>query len=452
MEGAQTWRVAVVGAGPAGFYATDYLLKAGAKVDLFERLPAPFGLLRYGVAPDHQNIKRAGVALERTLKQPDLTFIGNVSLGKDVSLEELLADYDQVLVATGSAGDRRMGIPGESLPGSVAATSFVGWYNAHPDFSVQDFDLRGSRAVVVGVGNVAMDVARVLVRSPADLAKTDIANYALEILSRSPIREVVLLGRRGPAQAAFDVGELKDIAALPGVELVLDGRTSLEFDGDPAQLSTSARRNLEFLATLPRETSGTRERVVRLVFCASPKALYGNAEGVQEIEIERTRLRRTEDGSVVAEGTGELERLETNFVVRAIGYRAEPVSGLPFDSRASLIPNQGGRAGQPHEIVPRCYVSGWIKRGPVGLLGSNKVDARETVDHMLEDRDAALASQGARRPGSVRARLEERGARVVDAAAWQRVDEKERSAGSSAQKVREKFATVGELLRAAHEG
>jgi ferredoxin/flavodoxin---NADP+ reductase len=438
-------RVAVVGSGPAGFYAADMLLKQGASVDVFERLPAPFGLLRYGVAPDHQNIKRAGVAFERTAQHPNFRYFGNVEIGRSLSISELLVDYDQLLVAIGSGSDRKLGLPGEDLRGSVAATSLVGWYNGHPDFYGLFFDLDSERAVVVGIGNVALDVARLLVRSPSELASTDIASHALEAFEQSRVREVVLLGRRGPAQAAFDQGELADIAALPGVEVVIEGDVSFE---PTPNLSANAKRNLEYLSTLPRVPSGRAERLVRVRFLASPKEIHGLGGRVDSIDIERTELVVRPDGSVSARGTGEIERLKCGLVVRSIGYQATPLPGLPFDDRAGVIPNQGGRVGLASEVLPRCYVVGWIKRGPVGLLGSNKQDAKETVDNMLADRSAALESRSQRAPGRALELLRQRAIRSVSYAEWQRIDAIERESGKAKGKVREKLCTLEGLLGA----
>jgi len=438
-------RVAIVGSGPAGFYAADLLLKQGALVDMFERLPAPFGLLRYGVAPDHQNIKRAGVAFERTAQHANFRYFGNVEIGRVLTISELLADYDQLLVAIGSGSDRKLGLPGEELRGSVAATSLVGWYNGHPDFYGLFFDLDSERAVVVGIGNVALDVARILVRSPAELASTDIASHALEALEQSRVREVVLLGRRGPAQAAFDQGELADIAALAGVEVVIEGDVSFE---PTPNLGAPARRCLEYLASLPRTPSGRAERLVRVRFLAAPKALQGLGGRVDSIEIERTELVTRPDGSVSARGTGDVETLTTGLVIRSIGYQATPLPGLPFDERAGVIPNQGGRVGPPSETLPRCYVVGWIKRGPVGLLGSNKQDAKETVDHMLADSALCVASRAERTAGQALELIRSRSVRSVSYPDWQRIDALERSAGAAKGKVREKLVTLDALLAA----
>jgi ferredoxin--NADP+ reductase len=442
-DGPEPLRVAIAGAGPAGFYAAEALLRAGAAVDLFERLPAPFGLLRYGVAPDHQNIKRAGAAFERTAKHPAFRYFGNVAIGEQLSIDELASDYDQVLVAIGAATDKKLGLPGEELAGSVAATAFVGWYNGHPEFASQRFDLSSRRAVIVGMGNVAMDVARVLVKTPRALADTDIAREALEVLATSQVREVVLLGRRGPAQAAFDQGELADIEALEGVEVVIEGAV---FDEPPPDLPVGAKRNLEFLAGLPREPSGSAERLVRLRFCAAPCRLLGEDGRTRALEIERTELVRRADGSVSARGTGERETLDTGLVVRSIGYQARPLEGLPFDAAASVIPSSEGRVGRAGEVMPGRYVVGWIKRGPVGLLGSNKQDAKETVDSMLADRERSLSTRSERRPGRALELLHERRVRTVSYADWLKIDEVERALGAKAGKVREKLVSVEAML------
>lgn len=444
--GVDSLRVAIVGAGPAGFYAADRLIKlGGCQVDLFERLPAPFGLLRYGVAPDHQNIKRAGAAFERTAALAGCRYFGNVQVGRDITVDELLSDYDQLLIATGSGGDRKLGLPGEDLLGSIAATSFVGWYNGHPDFSALTFDLESSRAVIVGMGNVALDVARVLVRDPGELATTDIASYALEALQRSRVREVVLVGRRGPAQAAFDHGELEDIAALAGVEVVVEGAVELQVTPG---LSTPAKRNVELMATLPRRATSNAERRVRLRFLAAPRRLVGLGPRVGGIELERMELVTRPDGSVSARGVGETETLTTGLVIRSIGYQASPLPGLPFDENASLIPNSGGRVVSADAALERSYVVGWIKRGPVGLLGTNKQDAAETVDSMLGDRERALATRAERQPGRVARLLQERGVRTISYAEWLRLDALERELGVSRGKVREKLYSVQSMLQA----
>jgi ferredoxin--NADP+ reductase len=295
------------------------------------------------------------------------------------------------------------------------------------------------------MGNVALDVARLLVKRPSELATTDIAAYALRELERSNVREVVLLGRRGPAQAAFDQGELADIAELEGVEVVVEGGVRGAATDD---LPVGQKRNLEYLATLPEVPSGNAERVVRLKFCAAPHRVLGDETKVTAIEIERTELVSRPDGSVSARGTGEKQLLETGLIVRSIGYQAKALDGLPFDAKGSVIPNQLGRVGLAAEVVAGCYVCGWIKRGPVGLLGTNKQDAKETVDAMLADRDAVLLTRSARRPGRVLELCRERGVRPVSYADWLKIDERERANGAEVGKIREKFVSVAEMLAA----
>jgi ferredoxin--NADP+ reductase len=448
MAEADRLKVAVVGSGPAGFYAADALLRATppADVDLYERLPVPFGLVRFGVAPDHQTIKRVQVAFERTAALPGFRFLGNVELGRDVSVEELLGGYHAVLIATGAAQDRRLEIPGEDLVGSYAATSLVGWYNGHPDFVGQKFSLQAERAVIVGMGNVALDVARLLLRDRDDLAETDISSAALAALRESPVREVVLLGRRGPAQAAFDQGELEAIADLPGVAVAVDGDVSFE---DDAALAAPARKNLAYLARLRLAglagTSGA-ERTLRLCFLASPVEILGHEGRARGVRVETNQLVGL-GPHARAEPTGKLWELAAGLVIRSVGYRGTAIPGVPFDAKRNVIPSSAGRVtsldGRP---LPGLYTSGWIKRGPSGLIGTNKACSKETVELLL--RDAALLRS--RTLGlDVPELLRQRGARVIGFADYQKIDAVERARGAERGKVRDKLESVGEMLAAA---
>jgi ferredoxin--NADP+ reductase len=445
MPEAERLKIAVVGSGPAGFYAADALLRAAspAQVDLFERLPVPFGLVRYGVAPDHQSIKRVQVAFERTAAQAGFRYFGNVELGRDVSVGELLRGYHAVLVATGAALDRRLDIPGENLDGSYAATSFVGWYNGHPDFVDLRFSLGAERAVVVGMGNVALDVARVLLRDRDELAKTDISSAALQALRDSPVREVVLLGRRGPAQAAFDQGELEAIADLPGVAVRVDGDVSFT---DEAELSGPARKNLAYLARLTLQPRSDAARVLRLRFLASPLEILGHAGRVRGVRIADNRL--VGSGPLVrAEPTGVFWELPAGLVIRSVGYRGHAVPGLPFDAQRNVIPSSAGRVtnlgGEPQAGL---YVAGWIKRGPTGLVGTNKADSKETVDLLLRDADALRA----RKPTlDVDELLDARGVKIVTFAGYQRIEALEKMRGAALGKVRDKLTRVPDMLAAA---
>jgi ferredoxin--NADP+ reductase len=434
-------RAAIVGSGPAGFYAAEFLLRAGLSVDLYEKLPAPFGLVRYGVAPDHQTIKRVAAAFERTAKQSTFRFRGNIEIGSALSVEELRSAYHAVVLAYGASSDRRLGVPGEDLQGSHAATSFVAWYNSHPAHRGDRYDLSSERAIVVGLGNVALDVARVLVRNPDELAGTDISGAALAALKESRVREVVLLGRRGPAEAAFDQGELADIVALPGVEVTVEGATNFTV---PEGADAATRKNVEYLATLPRAPSGRAERRVRLRFLASPAELLGEGGRVRAMRIEENELVVSGD-KVQARGTGRFEELSTGLVVRSIGYQGIPITGVPFDAKRGIVPNACGRVlGPDGEPIPGLYVTGWIKRGPTGLIGTNKACAKDTVEVVLAE--VATLAEPAIEPSALDARLLERGARVVDYDAWRKVDAVELERGKSLGKVREKLANIEDML------
>jgi ferredoxin/flavodoxin---NADP+ reductase len=445
MAEADRLKIAVVGSGPAGFYAADALLRAAppCAVDLFERLPVPFGLVRYGVAPDHQGIKRVQVAFERTAALPGFRFFGNVEVGRDVSVEELRKGYHAVLFATGAALDRRLDIPGEDLEGSYAATSLVGWYNGHPDFVGLKFSLAAGRAVVVGMGNVALDVARILLRDRDELAKTDISEVALAALRESPVREVVLLGRRGPAQAAFDQGELEAIADLPGVGVQVDGEVSF---ADEADLPAPARKNLAYLARLKMQGVANPSRVLRLRFLASPVELLGGSGRVRALRVEDNRLVGA-GPHIRAEPTGKVWELETGLVIRSVGYRGSAIPGMPFEGKRNVIPSSAGRvtnlAGEPQ---PGLYTAGWIKRGPSGLIGTNKADAKETVDLLLRD---VPELRGRVLTLDVVDLLAARRVQVVTFEHYRNIDNTEKARGMARGKARDKLTSVPDMLAAA---
>jgi ferredoxin--NADP+ reductase len=445
-------RVAVVGSGPAAFYTADFLLRdksAHVEVDMFERLPTPFGLVRFGVAPDHQSIKRVIAAFERIAGHESFRFFGNVEVGRELPTELLLAEYHAVVFATGSATDKRLGVPGEDLPGSVPATAFVGWYNGHPDFQAEQFDLTTERAVVVGMGNVAMDVARILVRAPSELADSDITHGALQVLRSSAVREVVLLGRRGIAQAAFEQSELADIAELPGVAVSVDGDLP---ELDRAGLSPAARKNVEYLAQLAVAPPKQSARRVRLRFQASPVEILGS-ERVTGVRIEHNTLSTRPNGDVSARGSGSFEEISCGLVLRSIGYRGVAIAGVPFDEVRGVIPNEQGRVlGSDGHVLPGLYVAGWIKRGPTGLVGTNKGDAKETVLSLLADARLLHATHAPSHPERIVERLRELGVRALSFADWQRLDRFELEAGKVTGKVREKLVSVEAMLRALDRG
>jgi len=390
-------RVAVVGSGPAGLYTAEALIKQSAalpepveiKVDVLDRLPTPYGLVRYGVAPDHKSIKSVANYLRRVLESPDVTFLGGVRFGEDVTREELVGAYDAVVYATGAMRDRRLGIPGEDLPGSYAATDFVNWYCGHPDLDPSAFVLTAESAVVIGVGNVAVDVARILTRDVSELHETDIPEPVLDVLRASSIREVHVVGRRGPAYAKFTTKELRELGELPGVSVSVDADemdlTTFDASGESATLAESDRRvrgNLVAMRAWESAPAGPG-RSLRVRFWLRPVEILPSPSGtVGGVCLERTRL--SADG--VLEGTGEIERVDAQLVLRSVGYQSVPLPGVPFDSRSCTVPNAGGRvvdeAGQP---LPGEYVAGWLKRGPTGVIGTNKADAAETVRALLAD-------------------------------------------------------------------
>jgi ferredoxin--NADP+ reductase len=431
-------RVAVVGSGPAGFYAAGTLLSADipVEVDLIERLPTPWGLVRHGVAPDHPKIKSVSRAFERIALQSGFRFLGNVEVGRDLTHVELLAHYDAVVYAVGAQTDRHIGIPGEDLPGSWPATEFVAWYNGHPDFPELSFDLSGERAVVIGNGNVAVDVARMLALTPEELAATDTTDAAIDALAGAAIKEIVIVGRRGPAQAAFTTPELRELGELVGADIIVD---AADLEGaEPTD--TNSDRNLEVLREYAaREPSGKPKRLV-LRFFASPVAFLGE-ERVEAVELVRNRLEAGEDGSLRAAATDEHETLPASIVFRSVGYRGVELPGVPFDERSGTIPNERGR------VADGVYVAGWIKRGPSGVIGTNKKDATETVELLLQDlRDAPRKGKTA---ADIDAFLLDHGVRLVLYPGWTSIDELERAAGEKLGRPRVKLCTWDELLAAA---
>jgi ferredoxin--NADP+ reductase len=446
-------RVAVVGSGPAGFYAAGALLagEAPAEVDMIERLPTPWGLVRLGVAPDHPKLKTVSRAFEKIADRPGFRFLGNVELGRDLTHDDLRRLYDAVIYAVGAQSDRRLGIPGEDLPGSWAATEFVAWYNGHPDYQELEFDLSTERAVVIGNGNVAVDVARMLALTPEELAPTDTTDAAIEALCGSGIEEIVMLGRRGPAQAAFTPPELIELGELAGADVLVDPG---ELELDPASEASlagdvRAQRNVEVLREFAARTPEGRPRALRLRFLASPVAILGD-ERVEAIEIVRNRLEPGESGYIRAVATDERETIPCGLVFRSVGYRGVALPDVPFDESRGTIRNDGGRVldddGRPVDGV---YCAGWIKRGPTGVIGTNKKDATETVELLLEDVAAGRLTRSEAGAADVDALLEERGTRCVLYAGWCSIDEVERAAGEKLGRPRVKLSTWDDLLAAA---
>jgi ferredoxin--NADP+ reductase len=453
---ARSLRVAVVGSGPAAFYAAGQLLASddpAVEVDMIERLPTPWGLVRLGVAPDHPNLKSVSRAFERIAQRPGFRFFGNVEVGKDVTQADLDALYDAVVYAVGAQTDRRLGIAGEDLSGSWAATEFVAWYNGHPDFQDLTFDLSGERAVVVGNGNVALDVARMLALTREELAPTDTADQAIEALLESRIREIVVLGRRGPVQAAWTSTELQEMGELAGADIVVDP-AELELDAaSEAELeagSNIVQRNFELLRGFAAREPTGKPRVVRLRFRVSPVELLGE-DRIEGVEVARNVLEPDGRGSVRAVSTDERETIPAGIVFRSVGYHGVPLPDVPFDPKTGTIPNAGGRildsSGAP---IPGLYAAGWIKRGPTGVIGTNKKDATETVDLLLEDARAGrlAAPTGA---AALDALLAERGVEAVMYAGWEAIDVLERGRGEPHGRPRIKLCSWDELLAAARD-
>ena len=445
-------RVAVVGSGPAAFYAAAALLASDdlqVEVDMIERLPTPWGLVRLGVAPDHPQLKTVSKAFEKIAARPGFRFLGNVEVGRDVTQEELAELYDAVLYAVGSQTDRRLGIPGEDLPGSWAATELVAWYNGHPDYQGLEFDLSHERAVVIGNGNVALDVARMLALTSEELAPTDTTDAAIAAIVSSGIREIVVVGRRGPVQAAWTSTELGELGDLAGADVVVD---PAELELDPtsaAELETASnvvQRNVEILRGFATRRPVGKPRAVRLRFRVSPVAIVGE-ERVEAVELVHNRLEPDQLGSVRAVPTERHELVPCGIVFRSVGYRGTRIPGVPFDESAGTIPNADGRvldaSGSP---VPGLYCAGWIKRGPTGVIGTNKKDATETVERLLEDaREGALPA----RRGVIEDVLTERAREVVVYGGWEAIDLLERSRGEPHGRPRVKLTSWDELLAAA---
>ena len=456
---ARPLRVAVVGAGPAGYYAADHLLrqdKHAVEVDMIDRLPTPYGLVRAGVAPDHQKIKAVTAAFDKVAAHSGFRFFGGVELGKDIAVSDLRRHYHQIVYSTGAQTDRHMGIPGENLVGSHPATEFVAWYNGHPDYRECCFDLSQERAAVVGVGNVAIDVARVLCRSVDELAKTDIADYALEALRESRITEVYLLGRRGPAQAAFTNPEIREVGELAIADTVtrpdeveLDELSRAAVEGSQDRATLKKVEILKEYATRPR-TGKPKALIIR--FLVSPVELVGDdASRVTAMRLVKNRLEAGSGGALQAKATGVYETLPVGLVFRSVGYRGVALPGVPFDERAGVIGNDAGRVLDPETRAPVLgeYAAGWIKRGPTGVIGTNKPDAAQTVACMLED----LAQGKTLAPAEPTADAAERTIRArqprcFSYADWLALNEQEVARGRAAGRPRLKFTRVEDMQKA----
>jgi len=453
-------RVAVVGSGPAGFYAAEHLLRQeelAIEVDVFDRLPTPFGLVRAGVAPDHPKIKSVIRVYEKTAARDGFRFFGNVEVGREISAAELADRYHAVVYAYGSPTDRHLGIPGEELEGSHAATEFVAWYNAHPDFADHEFDLSCERAVVIGNGNVATDVARMLGLNRDELEATDTADHAIEVLGDHKVKEILVLGRRGPVQAAFTNPELRELGEMVDADIDVDP-TEMELDDlsreylESEEADITTRKNVEIFTEFSRREPEGKPRRIVLRFLRSPIELQGDGK-VERIVVGRNELHRDESGALRPRDTGERETIDCGIVFRSIGYKGIGLDGVPFDERRGVIPNEGGRVTDPDsgKPIPGQYAVGWIKRGPSGVIGTNKKDAQETVDHLVKDAGAErlpVPSAAADRTSIVQL-LEERAPDHVTFEGWQAIDGAEQERGKPLGRPRVKFVRLEEMLDAA---
>jgi len=440
-------RVAVVGSGPAGCFATEQLLSCqglDVEVHVFDRLPTPWGLVRFGVAPDHQRTKLMAESFERTAGRGGVEFHLNVEVGQHIMHHELLAHHHAVIYTVGAPGDVKLNIPGEVLPGSYSATEFVAWYNGHPDFAEQSFDLSAERAIVVGNGNVALDVARVLASDLNYLASTDIADHALKALARSSIREVVLLGRRGPAQAAFTTAELMGLVACEGFEVIVDDGGEPRRESEPQGVNAV---KASILAELPRRPTRSTEKQVVLRFLGSPVEILGD-DKVRGLRIVRNEL--IDDGQI-ARATAEIDELECGVVFRSIGYRGLRLPELPFDDVHGTLPNERGRVVESATRTPvrGVYTAGWIKRGPSGVIGTNKKCAQETVEMLLDDYSTGRLAAPTQSVGDLRTLIARRQPQTLDYQGWQAIDRQERSAAQGQLRPRIKFTSVADMFTAA---
>ena len=443
-----TLRVAVIGSGPAGLYTAEALLKQAeipVAVDVFDRLPTPYGLVRYGVAPDHTSIKSIANYLQRVLEHPSVRFLGCVEVGQDLTRDDLRRSYDAVVYATGAATDRRMGIPGEDLAGSVAATDFVNWYCGHPDIDERHYPLDTEQIAVIGVGNVAVDVVRVLAKSAEELAATDVPAPVLDALDHSRVREVHMVGRRGPAHAKFTPKELRELGELDNADVLVDPE-EVELDADGAALAEKQRQvrtNVEVLRGWSNRSRTGKPRCIHVRFWLRPVEILGT-ERVEGIRLERTEL--SADGRVT--GTGHYEELPVGMVLRSVGYQSIPLPEVPFDERNFTVPSAAGRVmNGKGEVVTGDYVAGWLKRGPTGVIGTNKSDGAETARSLLADAPSLRESRGSE-PEEVEAVLAERGLSVVSYDDWLAIEAEESVLGRSLGRDRVKIVGWDGLLAA----
>jgi ferredoxin--NADP+ reductase len=445
--------VAVIGAGPSGFYAAEALIKSGlsVQIDMYDRLPSPYGLVRNGVAPDHPKLKQAILLFDKIAEAQQYNFIGNVEVGKDISVEELKAAYHALIFCCGAEVDRRLGIPGEDLPGSYSATEFVGWYNGHPDYRDKVFDLSNETAVIIGQGNVAADICRILAKTIDELQQTDIAQHALDTLANSKVRDIYVMGRRGPAQAKFTSKELKEFGLLENCDPAIDLKELALNEASREELeeksNAGARKIYELFQNYAKRENSHKPKRCHFQFLRSPVEIFGT-EKIDHIVIERNQLSGNPfDQS--AHGTGDTYKLKTGILFRSIGYKGLCIPGIPFDESRGIFPNQNGRITDNGNIVPQMYVAGWIKRGPTGIIGTNRACSVETVASLLADLEKLDSTENKPAANAIYPLLNERGVCYIGFSEWKLIDSKEVERGKIQNKPREKYTSINEMLTAA---
>ena len=443
--------VAIVGSGPSGFYAAEALIKSDthAKIDILERLPSPFGLVRSGVAPDHQKLKQAIKLYEKIAESPDFNLIANVTVGTDITVEELCQSHHAVIFTSGAETDRKLGVPGEDLTGSHTATEFVGWYNGHPDYRDREFDLSHEVAVIIGQGNVAADVSRILSKTVDELKHTDISQHALDILAESKIKEIHVIGRRGPAQAKFTPKELREFGELADCNPIVaadDMVLNPESETELAEKSNIGNKKIynQFCDFSKLEPDLSKSRKCFFRFLMGPKELIGENK-LEKVILEKNNL-SGEAFKQSARGTGETIELETGILFRSIGYRGVPIAGVPFHDSWGTILNEKGRVTEDDNVVPQLYTAGWIKRGPSGIIGTNRACSVETVECLLQDLDKLDDGNNKEGANAIYSKLDSKNIRHISFDDWKKIDAKEIEIGEPKGKPREKFTYVDEML------
>lgn len=440
-----SYKIAIIGSGPSAFYAAQALFKSelNIQVDMFEKLPTPFGLLRGGVAPDHQQMKTVAKSYEKIAQHDSFRFFGNVEIGKDVSFENLKKHYHAIIVAVGAETDRKMNIPGEDATGSHTATEFVAWYNGQPSYQSKAFNLAGTSAIIIGQGNVAVDVTRILAKPISELQKTDITQNAINHLKNSNITDIYMIGRRGPAQSAFTVLELKELGHIEGVNVKIHDTLQLsKEDKEELEQSSKARKNIEELIHLKTKETLKEKKTIHILFYSSPIEIIKENGRIKKVRFEKNRLEGT-SGIQKAHPTGETFDIDCDLLFRSIGYRGVPFKGLPFDDRSATIPNNKGQVTKMDgSIVKNVFVTGWIKRGPSGVIGTNRSDSIETVATCLNQLDSASIED----PRDIISVLSEHNIQYLSYADWKVIDEYEIAQGEKVGKPREKLTSIKQIL------